>query len=77
MQKQFSVLLKEKSVSHVETYVKDSDNIATQYMILSDIIKQQDYALAFEKVIYYLINSLGFRFYFHTYVFYYAICTYF
>lgn len=49
MQKEFSILLKEKS--HVEPCVKDTDNTATQFMILSDIIKQGDYALAFEKVI--------------------------
>jgi len=49
MQKQFSILLKEKSL--VEPCVKDTDSTAAQIMILSDIIKQGDYALAFEKVI--------------------------
>lgn len=47
LQKQFSILLKE---SHIEPCVKDTDNTANQFMILSDIIKQGDYALAFEKV---------------------------
>lgn len=49
MQKQFSILLKEKS--HVEPCMNDTDNTATQFMILCDIITQGDYALAFEKVI--------------------------
>lgn len=49
MQKQFSILLKEKT--HVETCVKDTDSTATQIMILSDVIKQGDYALAFEKAL--------------------------
>jgi len=52
MQKQFSILLKEKS--HVEPCVKDTDNIANQFMILCDIINQGDYALAFEKVRYFI-----------------------
>ncbi|XP_025194256.1 enhancer of mRNA-decapping protein 4 [Melanaphis sacchari] len=49
MQKQFSILLKEKS--HVEPCVKDMDNTANQFIILSDIIKLGDYALAFEKAL--------------------------
>lgn len=52
LQKQFSILLKEKS--QVEPCIKDTDNTATQFMILCDIIKQGDYALAFEKVIYFI-----------------------
>ncbi|XP_026817328.1 enhancer of mRNA-decapping protein 4 homolog [Rhopalosiphum maidis] len=48
LQKQFSILLKE---SHIEPCVKDTDNTANQFMILSDIIKQGDYALAFEKAL--------------------------
>jgi len=52
LQKQFSILLKEKS--HVEPSMKDTDNTATQFMILCDIIKQGDYALAFEKVKYFI-----------------------
>uniref|UniRef100_A0A2S2PE80 Enhancer of mRNA-decapping protein 4 n=1 Tax=Schizaphis graminum TaxID=13262 RepID=A0A2S2PE80_SCHGA len=48
MQKQFSILLKE---SHIEPCVKDTDNTVNQFMILSDIIKQGDYALAFEKAL--------------------------
>lgn len=50
MQKQFSYLLKEKSLSHVELFVKDPDNIATQYMILTEMLDRGDYAVAFEKV---------------------------
>ncbi|KAL5237019.1 hypothetical protein ACI65C_004429 [Semiaphis heraclei] len=49
LQKQFSILLKEKS--QVEPCIKDTDNTATQFMILCDIIKQGDYALAFEKAL--------------------------
>ncbi|XP_022170349.1 enhancer of mRNA-decapping protein 4 [Myzus persicae] len=49
LQKQFSILLKEKL--HEEPCMKDTDNTATQFMILSDIIKQGDYALAFEKAL--------------------------
>ncbi|XP_029348674.1 enhancer of mRNA-decapping protein 4 isoform X1 [Acyrthosiphon pisum] len=49
LQKQFSILLKEKS--HVEPSMKDTDNTATQFMILCDIMKQGDYALAFEKAL--------------------------
>lgn len=52
MQKQFLILLKEKS--QVEPCMKDTDNTATQFMILCDIIKQGDYALAFEKVKYFI-----------------------
>lgn len=36
----------------MEPSMKDTDNTATQFMILCDIIKQGDYALAFEKVKY-------------------------
>lgn len=50
MQQQFSILIKEKS--QVESCIKDTDNTATQFMILCDIIKQGDYALAIEKVTY-------------------------
>jgi len=52
MQKQFAFLLKEKSLSHVELFVKDSESIANQYMILNHLIEHGDYASAFEKVKY-------------------------
>jgi len=52
MQKQFSTMLKEQSLSHVESFVKDTENIANQYLILSDIIERGEHIIAFEKVIY-------------------------
>jgi len=52
MQKQFAFLLKEKSLSHVESSVKDSESIANQYMIFNNLIEHGDYATAFEKVKY-------------------------
>lgn len=51
MQKQFTSLIKEKSLSHVESYVKDSENIANQFLILSDALERGEISLAFEKVI--------------------------
>lgn len=53
MQKQFSFILKEKSLSRVESFVNDSKNIANQYMMLNNIVEHGDYATAFEKVISY------------------------
>lgn len=57
MQKQFTSLLKEKSLSHVESYVRDSESIANQFIILSDILERGDIATAFEKVINYKLND--------------------
>lgn len=56
MHKQFSSLIKEKSLSHVESYVKNPENIANQFMMLSDIISYGDIATAFEKVMYFIIH---------------------
>lgn len=50
MQKQLAFLLKEKSLSHVELFVKDPENITTQFMMLTEILDQGDVATAFEKV---------------------------
>lgn len=51
MQKQFSFLIKEKSLSQVESYLKDSENIANQFIMLAEILDRGDYTTAFEKVI--------------------------
>lgn len=56
MQKQFSSLVKEKSLSHVESYVKDPANITNQLMMLSDITSNGDIATAFEKVTYSIVH---------------------
>lgn len=50
MQKQFSYLLKEKSLSHVESYLNDTNSITSQYTMLTDSIEHGDLATAFEKV---------------------------
>lgn len=52
MQKHFSNLLKEKSLSHVESYVKDTEVIANCLLVLDDFIDRGEYVAAFEKVIY-------------------------
>lgn len=53
IQKQFSIILKEKSLSHVESYVKETEIITNHLMMLSDILERGDVATAFEKVIYF------------------------
>lgn len=67
MQKQFTSLLKEKSLSHVESYVRDSENIANQFIILSDLLERGDIVTALEKVMYT---------YFPAYNYYYNYCLY-
>lgn len=52
MQKHFSNLLKEKSLSHVESYVKDTEVIANRLLVLDNFIDRGEYVAAFEKVIY-------------------------
>jgi len=54
MQKQFSSLIKEKSLSTVESYLKDSESYANQLTVLGNILDRGDYTTAFEKVNYYL-----------------------
>lgn len=55
MQEHFSALFKEKTLPHFENIVKDSENVANQYMILSEIVDTGDIVSAFEKV-----QSIGF-----------------
>lgn len=52
MQKQFTFLLQEKSLSHVESFVKDSEIIVDQFMMLDNLLDTGDFNTAFEKVIY-------------------------
>lgn len=65
MQKQFIFLLQEKSLSHVESFVKDSEIFANQFMMLDNLIDVGDLTTAFEKVIhscnFLLENSLSFN----------------
>lgn len=56
MQKQFTFLLQEKSLSHVESFVKDSEIIANQFLMLDNLLDVGDFTTAFEKV----IHSCGF-----------------
>lgn len=56
MQKQFSSLIKEKSLSNVESYIKDSESFTNQLTLLGNIINCGDYTIAFEKVNYFLLN---------------------
>lgn len=51
MQEHFSTLFKEKSLSHIETYVKESESVANQFVMLTETVDRGDIVLAFEKVI--------------------------
>lgn len=53
MQKQLTFLLQEKSLSQVESFVKDSEIIANQFMVLDHFIDTGDLTTAFEKVIHF------------------------
>lgn len=52
MQEHFSALLKEKSLPHIESIVRGSENIANQFMILAELLDRRNVVGAFEKVIY-------------------------
>lgn len=52
MQKQFSSLIKEKTLSTVESYVYDTQSYAYQLHAVGNCIDRGDYITAFEKVSY-------------------------
>ncbi|VVC44130.1 WD40/YVTN repeat-like-containing domain,Enhancer of mRNA-decapping protein 4, WD40 repeat region,WD40- [Cinara cedri] len=51
MQEHFAGLIKEKTLSHVESYVKDSEPVVNQYLMLSEILDRGDVIGAFEKAL--------------------------